>query len=131
MKKVITFGVFDFFHYGHLKLFERAKKLGDYLIVAIQVDEQIKINKPETQVLYNFSQRSEIVSAIKFVDEVIPYTQIDADIVNVDFDVLVLGGDQTHAGMQRAKLWAEEHNKQVVVLSRTPGVCSTEIKGKI
>ncbi len=131
MKKVITFGVFDFFHYGHLKLLERAKALGDYLIVAIQVDEQIKINKPQSEILYNFDQRSEMVLAVKYVDEVVPYTQIDEDIVNIDFDVLVLGGDQTHAGMQRAKCWAEKNGKQVVVLSRTPGVCSTDIKKKL
>ncbi len=131
MKKVITFGVFDFFHYGHLKLFERAKKLGDYLIVAIQVDEQVKINKPDTDVLYDFSKRSEIVSAIKFVDEVVPYTQIDEDIKKIDFDILVLGGDQTHKGMQRAKKYAEDGGKQVVVLSRTAGVSSSDIKKRL
>ena len=41
MTKVVTFGVFDYFHYGHLKLFERAKAMGDYLIVAIQAEEYI------------------------------------------------------------------------------------------
>ena len=42
MIKVLTFGVFDYFHYGHLKLFEQARKYGDYLIVAIQKDDDIK-----------------------------------------------------------------------------------------
>lgn len=39
MTKVLTFGVFDYFHYGHLKLLERCKKLGDYLVVALQNDD--------------------------------------------------------------------------------------------
>lgn len=52
MKKVLTFGVFDYLHYGHLKLFERAAKLGDYLIVAVQVDEEIHRTKPDASVLH-------------------------------------------------------------------------------
>jgi len=39
MKKVITYGTFDLFHYGHLRILERAKRLGDYLIVAVSTDE--------------------------------------------------------------------------------------------
>lgn len=39
MKKVITYGTFDLFHYGHMKLLERAKDLGDYLIVGLSTDE--------------------------------------------------------------------------------------------
>lgn len=41
MIKVLTVGVFDYFHYGHYKLFENAKKLGDYLIVAVQDGDYI------------------------------------------------------------------------------------------
>ena len=52
--KVLTFGVYDYLHYGHLKLFERASKLGDYLIVAVQKDEEIHKTKPEANMLYNF-----------------------------------------------------------------------------
>jgi len=39
MKKVITYGTFDLFHYGHLRILERAKQIGDYLIVAVSADE--------------------------------------------------------------------------------------------
>lgn len=38
MKKVITYGTFDLLHYGHINLLQRAKKLGDYLIVALSTD---------------------------------------------------------------------------------------------
>ena len=128
--KVLTFGVYDYLHYGHLKLFERASKLGDYLIVAVQKDEEIHKTKPEANMLYTLEQRMEFVGAIRFVDEVVPYTQVDEDIQLIDFDVFVLGGDQNHAGFQRAIKWAEDHGKQVVRLERTQGISSSMIKEK-
>ena len=47
MKKVITFGVFDYFHLGHLRLFKQAKEYGDYLVVAVQDGECTKMYKPD------------------------------------------------------------------------------------
>lgn len=126
--RVLTFGVFDYFHYGHLKLFERAKTLGDYLIVAAQKTEEIHKTKPNAQILYTLEQRMEILRAIRFIDEVIPYTQAIDDIKNIDFDVLALGGDQNHEGFQRTVKWCEENGKTVVRLNRTPNICSSEIK---
>ena len=126
--KVLTFGVYDYLHYGHLKLFERASKLGDYLIVAVQKDEEIHKTKPEANMFYTLEQRMEFVGAIRFVDEVVPYTQVDEDIQIIDFDVFVLGGDQNHAGFQRAIKWAEDHGKKVVRLERTQGISSSKIK---
>lgn len=128
MKKVLTFGVFDYFHYGHLKLLERAKGLGDYLIVAVQCDEEIHKTKPDAKVLYNLEQRMELIKALKCVDEVIPYKQVCDDIKIIDFDVLAQGGDQNHSGFVSATDWCKEHGKKVVMLSRTPDICSSQIK---
>ena len=129
MKKVLTFGVFDYLHYGHLKLFERALEYGDYLIVAVQKDEEIHKTKPDAVMLYDLEKRMEFISAIKYVDEVIPYTQVDEDILKIDFDVLVLGGDQNHPGFQRAIQWAKNNNKMIIRLERTQGISSSQIKG--
>ena len=126
--KVLTVGVFDYFHYGHLKLLERCKQQGDYLIVAVQKAEEIKKTKPDAQIMYSTQQRMEMISAIKFVDSVIEYTQVDKDIQTIDFDVFVVGEDQTHAGFARAIEYCNTHGKKVVRLSRTPGVCSSGIK---
>lgn len=126
--KVFAFGVFDYFHYGHLKLLERAKKLGDYLIIAVQESEEITKNKPDAKVMYTTEQRVEMIGAIKYVDEVITYKQIEDDIKKVDFDIFVVGGDQNHAGIQRAIKWAEDKGKKIVTLSRTPNICSSDIK---
>ncbi len=129
--KVITFGVFDYFHYGHLKLLERCKRQGDYLIVAVQKGEEILKTKPSAKVLYSTEQRMEMVGAIKYVDEVVEYTQVDQDVSRIDFDVLAIGGDQNHAGFQAAIRWANEHGKQVCFLARTPNICSSEIKKEL
>jgi len=131
MIKVLTFGVFDYFHIGHLRLFKRCANLGDYLIVAVQKDEEIKKTKPNCCVLYDLSQRMEMVESLKCVDCVIPYSQIDIDIKNIDFDILVVGPDQKHEGFQRAFRWCDENKKTVIILERTQGISSSQIKEKI
>lgn len=129
--KVLTFGVFDFFHYGHLKLFERARALGDYLIVAVQHGDEITKTKPDAQVMYSTEQRMEMVGAIRFVDQVIAYDQVDTTIQKVDFDIFAIGADQQHAGFQRAIEWCKSAGKQVILLERTPNICSSNIKKQI
>ena len=128
MKKVLTVGVFDYFHLGHLRLFKNAKMLGDYLIVAVQEEDSILKTKPNANILYTTEQRIELVEALRVVDEVITYRDVDQIIPNVEFDVFAIGEDQTHEGFQRAVKWCEENGKQVVRMKRTPGISSTEIK---
>lgn len=131
MKKVLTFGVFDYFHLGHLRLFENAKKLGDYLIVAVQDGEFILKYKPTAKIFYTTDQRIELISSLKMVDQVITYENVDETIKKVDFDVFAIGGDQMHEGFQRAIKWCEENGKEVVKLPRTPGICSSNIKNEL
>ena len=131
MKKVLTFGVFDYFHLGHLKLFENAKKLGDYLIVAVQDGGFILKYKPAAKIFYTTDQRLELINSLKIVDEVVTYENVDETIKKIDFDVFAIGGDQVHEGFQRAIKWCEENGKEVVRLPRTPGICSSSIKSEL
>lgn len=128
MTKVLTVGVYDYFHLGHLRLFKNARKLGDYLIVAVQDGNFILKTKPDAKVLYTTEQRKELVGALRVVDEVVAYTDIDVTIKNIDFDVFAIGEDQNHDGFQRAIKWCNEHGKRVVRMKRTPGICSSMIK---
>ena len=128
MKKVITVGVFDYFHLGHLRLFENAKALGDYLIVAVQDGDLILKTKPNAQVLYTTEQRVHMIESLRVVDEVIVYQDVDTTLPQVDFDIFAKGPDQVHAGFQRAVAWCEEHGKEVEILPRTPGISSSDIK---
>ncbi len=70
MKTIITYGTFDMFHIGHLKLLKRLKKKADKLIVAVSTDEFNTIK--EKKVLIPYKQRAKIVKSIKYVDKVIP-----------------------------------------------------------
>ena len=127
-KTVLTFGVYDMLHIGHLLLFKRAKALGDRLIVAVQDGDCILKYKPGTRMVYTTEERVYMVSTVKYVDEVMVYRDVDKDIVSVDFDVFAIGQDQTHEGFQRAVAWCREHGKEVVEIPRTEGISSTMLR---
>jgi len=126
MIKVLTYGTFDLFHYGHLRILERAKALGDYLVVAVSTDEFNKLkNKKST---YPYRERAEIVNSIKYVDEVIPennWEQKIDDIKKHNIDIMVMGDDW------KGKFDFLKEYCQVVYLERTPNISSTEIKEDI
>lgn len=129
--RVLTVGVFDYFHYGHLKLFEQAKSYGDYLVVAVQDGRYILKYKPDAKMLYSTDQRIEIIGSLKMVDEVVVYTDVDQIVKNIDFDIFAVGEDQIHSGFVAAVEWCLQNNKRVVRLKRTEGIASSEIKNEI
>lgn len=128
MTKVFTVGVYDYFHLGHLRLFKQCREHGDHLTVAVQDGDCILKTKPNAHIFYTTEQRIELISALKIVDEVIIYHDVDKIITEVNFDVFAVGEDQNHEGFQRAVKWCEENGKKVVRLKRTPGISSTMIK---
>lgn len=130
-KKVLTVGVYDLIHKGHVELFRRAKGLGDYLIVAAQDSDFILKYKPNAKVLNSTEDRKYMIKSIRYVDEVITYTDVDKIVEEVVFDIFVTGPDQCHSGFQKAITWCEEHGKDHIVLARTDGVSSSELKAKI
>ena len=122
-----TTGVFDMFHIGHLNILKRAKKYCDYLIVGVSTDECVESYKHHKPVI-PYEERAAIVAAVKYVDEVITYKDVDDIIKKVDFDVFAKGPDQNHAGFQRAVEWAKEKGKEAVVVPRTDGISSTTLR---
>lgn len=128
MKTILTVGVYDMLHIGHILLFKKAKELGDRLIVAVQDESVILKYKPQAKMVYTTEERCYMVSAIRYVDEVIVYKDVDKDIQNVDFDIFAKGPDQEHAGFQRAVKWCEDNGKEVVVIPRTEGISSTLLR---
>lgn len=130
-KRVFTVGVYDLLHKGHVELFRRAKGLGDYLIVAVQDSDFILKYKPNANVLNSTEDRKYMVKYIRYVDEVITYTDVDEIVKEVDFNVFVTGPDQCHDGFKCAIRWCEANGKEHIVLGRTDGLSSSELKTKI
>ena len=128
LKTVLTFGVYDMMHIGHILLFKRANERGDRLVVAVQDGDYILKYKPDTRIIYTTEERLYMVSTIRYVDEVVTYRDVDVDVQHIDFDILVLGQDQNHPGFQRAIQWCQEHGKEVVRLPRTEGISSTLLR---
>lgn len=132
MNKILTFGVYDYFHIGHLRLFEQCKKYGDYLIVAVQNGDYILKFKPDANVLYSTEERVEIIRALRVVDEVIVYDTVGVEALEkIDFDILALGEDHVGGRFDVVTKWCEEHGKKVVRLKRTQGICSSDIKKQL
>ena len=129
MNKIVTFGVFDYFHLGHLRLFKQCKEFGDYLIVAVQEQDYILKFKPDAKIMYSTEERVEILKSIKEIDEVIVYDSISIDTLKkIDFDILALGEDHRGGRFDVIEKWCNENNKKVIRLKRTPGICSSAIK---
>ena len=125
---VITFGVYDMLHIGHILLFKRARELGERLVVAVQEDEVIQKYKPGTSMVYTTEERMFMVSTIRYVDEVISYKDVDKDIQKLDFDIFAKGPDQNHEGFKRAEEWCKKNGKEIVIIPRTEGISSSMLR---
>lgn len=132
MLKILTVGVYDMLHIGHILLFKHIKELFPdqecRLIVAVQDGDRILKYKPDTRMVYTTEERMFMVRAVRWVDEVVTYRDVDNDIQHIDFDVFAKGPDQQHAGFQRAVEWCEAHGRQVVTVPRTEGISSTMLR---
>ena len=127
--RILTFGVFDYFHLGHLRLFEQCKKHADYLIVAVQNGEYVKKYKPEAKILYTTEERVEILEALRIVDKVVIYDAVGvAALEKIEFDILALGEDHRGKRFEEVENWCYKHGKIVIRLKRTPGIASSDIK---
>ncbi len=122
-KTIITYGTFDMFHIGHLKLLKRLKKMGDKLIVAVSTDE---FNRGKgKKVMIPYKQRAKILKSIKYVDKVIPeksWEQKVTDVQKHKVDIFAIGDD-----WKGEFDFLEEHCK-VVYLERTKDISTTQLK---
>lgn len=126
MRTIITYGTFDFLHVGHIRLLQRAKALGDFLIVGLSTDEFNLLKHKSAFIPYE--QRKEIISAIKYVDLVVPeqtWEQKIQDIKKHKVDVFVMGDD-----WDGEFDFLQDHCR-VVYLPRTQDISSSGLKGQL
>lgn len=125
MKRVITYGTFDLLHYGHINLLHRAKKLGDYLVVALSTDE-FNWQEKHKRCYFDYEERKKILEAIRCVDLVIPendWNQKRSDVHEYHIDTFVIGDDW------RGEFdFLEQEGCEVIYLPRTPLISTTKIK---
>ena len=122
-KTIITYGTFDMFHIGHLKLLQRLKIMADTLIVAVSTDEFNKGKGKST--LIPFDQRAEIVQNIKCVDMVIAeenWEQKVDDIKKYNIDIFAIGDDW------EGKFDFLKDHCEVAYLPRTSDISTTDLK---
>lgn len=126
MTKVITYGTYDLLHYGHIRLLERAKALGDYLIVGVTADD-FDMRRGKINVKQPLLERIAAVKATGLADEIIVEEyegqKID-DIQKYDVDIFTVGTDW------EGKFDYLNKYCQVVYLERTEGVSSSEIRAE-
>ena len=135
MKKIITFGTFDLFHIGHLKMLERAKEMGDYLIVGVSSDE-LNFKKKQKKSIFSCEDRVRILLSLKCVDEVFIEEVIDKEeyCKKYEADIFVIGNDWKEKPCGKENKTFDEQLKgicKVYYLTRTPSISTTEIIEKI
>ena len=128
-KIIWTNGCFDILHKGHIELLRYAKSLGDKLIVGIDSDERVKLDKGEDRPINNLSDRMHILSAVKYVDMVLPFNSTEELEIKIKYwspAVVVIGSD-----WKGKKVVGEEYAGKVDFFDRIEGYSTTDIIGKI
>jgi glycerol-3-phosphate cytidylyltransferase len=122
-RTVITFGTFDVFHVGHVRMLNRARELGDRLVVGVSADE-LNVRKKGRAPVFTQDERREIVANVKAVDAVFVEESLELKrqyVLEHEAAVLVMGDD-----------WAGRFDElsdvcEVVYLPRTPSVSTTAL----
>ena len=125
-KTIITYGTYDMLHEGHMRLLERAKALGDYLIVGV-TDENYDRSRGKLNVVESTKKRVKAIEALPFVDKVIVETsksQKAEDMVKYDVDIFAIGDDWVGAFD-----YLNEYT-HVEYLARTEGISSTKLRAE-
>ena len=126
-RRIITFGTFDVFHVGHLRILERAKSFGDYLVVGVSTD-QLNIDKKGRAPVYPQDERYEIVNSLKCVNEVFfeESLELKGKYIRESRATLLVMGDDWQGKFDDFSTLCE-----VLYLPRTPAISTIEVIEKI
>ena len=133
LKKVIyTAGSYDLFHYGHLNILLKAKKLGDYLIVGVSTDALISKYKGMKPIIY-YKDRVAIIKELKCVDKVIKQNSFFdiKQLKKYNINIIVLGDDWKGKSFPELDRCLKELNIKMVYVPYTRRLSTSKIKVKI
>lgn len=129
---VFTNGCFDLLHVGHVRYLQKAKRLGDVLIVGLNTDHSVKLIKGENRPIIPQKERAEVLASLGFVDYVVLFNEPDPlkIIKAIQPNILVKGADWDKNQIVGREIVKKAGGK-VVRISLVPGVSSTKIIEKI
>ncbi len=127
-KVVFTNGCFDIIHSGHISLLEKAKSLGDILIVGLNSDSSVKKLKGNNRPINNQKDRAKVLSALEAIDKVIIFKEdTPFEILkSIKPDTLVKGADYS-----RSKIVGAELAKKTVRIKLVKGKSTTSTIKKL
>lgn len=130
-KLIFTNGCFDLLHVGHVDLLERAKALGDVLIVGLNADASVRRLKGDSRPVNNQSARAKVLSALQAVDAVVVFEEdTPVDILEIIRpDIHVKGGDYEADNLPEAET-VRRHGGEVVILPLVDGFSTTKLLAK-
>jgi rfaE bifunctional protein nucleotidyltransferase chain/domain len=125
---VLTNGHFDVLHVGHVDCLQRAKALGDVLIVGLNSDASTRLLKGEKRPIVPQEERAQLLAALQCVDYVVIFEERTAErlLAALQPEVYVKGGDWAIEDLPEAKVLAE-HGVRVEILPQMPGRSTTDI----
>jgi len=125
---VLTNGHFDLLHVGHVDCLQRAKVLGDVLIVGLNSDASTRLLKGEKRPIVPQEERAQLLAALQCVDYVIIFEEMTAErlLAVLKPEVYAKGGDWAIEDLPEAKA-AVEHGVRVEFLPRVPSRSTTDI----
>jgi D-beta-D-heptose 7-phosphate kinase/D-beta-D-heptose 1-phosphate adenosyltransferase len=128
---VLTGGCFDILHIGHARFLSEAKKMGDYLIVLLESDREVKKLKGENRPVFIQEERAEMLSALESVDLIVllPMMQNDSDYLNLVMkikpDVIAVTEDDPH--IEKKRYQAKETGGELKIISLTKTLSTSKL----
>ena len=121
-KLVFTNGCFDLIHVGHLRYLEKARQLGDFLVIGLNSDMSVRGLKGEGRPFVTEMERAEVLSALVFVDYIVIFSEARPDrlIESLKPDIHVKGGDYKKEDLPEREI-VESYGGKVVILDLVPG----------
>lgn len=129
---VFTNGVFDILHAGHVDYLERAKRHGDVLVIGLNTDASVKVNKGDHRPIIPYKDRAKLLAALSVVDYIVPLERKTPDrLIETICPHVLVKGAQYKLGEIVGADFVRAHGGKVVRMRMVPGMSTTAIIRKV